>query len=112
MKTNKFNCDDKVVCVTDEYTHIKAGQEVTVDKYIVDGYFYIHEDVGSFDERYFKLVENESIYEIKEVVCDCGIFENGKLVLILNDYMNAKYILDILRHDEQKKRYSNMITLR
>lgn len=57
-------------------------------------------------------MDNKSRYEIKEVVCDYGIYENGKLVLILNDYMNTKYILDILRADEQKERYPNMVTLR
>ena len=57
-------------------------------------------------------MENKSSYEIRSAVCDYGIFENGKLVLILNDHMNAKYILDILQHDEQKKIYPYMVTLR
>ena len=54
----------------------------------------------------------KSRYELKNVVCYYGIYEYGKLVLILNNYMNAKYILDILRYDEQKKRYPNMVTMR
>lgn len=54
----------------------------------------------------------KSRYELKEVVCDYGIFEDNKLVLIVNDYMNAKFILDILRYDEQKRRYPNMVTMR
>lgn len=57
-------------------------------------------------------MDNKSRYEMKAVVCDYGIYENGNLVLILNDYINAKSILDILRYDEQKKRYPNMVTLR
>lgn len=55
---------------------------------------------------------SESRYEMKNVVCDYGIFENDKLILIVNDHMNAKYILDILRYDEQKKRYPNLVTMR
>ncbi|MBC5998316.1 hypothetical protein H8923_16320 [Romboutsia hominis] len=47
-------------------------------------------------------MDNKSRYEIEEGVCDYGIYENGKLVLILNDYINAKSILDILRYDEQE----------
>ena len=54
----------------------------------------------------------KSRYKLKNVVCDYGIYEDDKLVLILNDYMNAKYILDILRYDEQKKRYPNIVTMR
>lgn len=57
-------------------------------------------------------MDNKSRYEMKAVVCDYGIYENGNLVLILNDYINAKNILDILKYDEQKKRYPNMVTLR
>ena len=47
----------------------------------------------------------KSRYKLKHVVSDYGIYEDDKLVLILNDYMNANFILDILRCDEQKKRY-------
>lgn len=51
-------------------------------------------------------------YELRSVVCDYGIYRNGKLILILNDYTNARYILDILKYDEQKKRYPNMVMMR
>lgn len=51
-------------------------------------------------------------YELRSVVCDYGIYQNGKLILVLNDYINARYILDILKYDEQKKRYPNMVTMR
>ena len=59
-----------------------------------------------------KASSSSSKYELKDVVCDYGIYENGELKLIINNYMNAKYILDILKYDENKKRYPNMITLR
>lgn len=51
-------------------------------------------------------------YEIKEVVCDYGVYEDGKLILILNDYINAKLIVDILETDSKKKRYQNLIQFR
>lgn len=51
-------------------------------------------------------------YELKNVVSDYGIFENGEMILLLNDYMNAEYILNILRCDEKKKRYPNIVTMR
>lgn len=46
---------------------------------------------------------SKSKYELRNVVCDYGIYENGELVLLLNDHMNAAYILDILKSDEQKR---------
>lgn len=42
-------------------------------------------------------------YEVKEVVCDYGIYENGKLVLIVDDHYNAKLIADILKADNEKR---------
>ncbi len=51
-------------------------------------------------------------YEVKEVVCDYGIYENGKLVLLVNDYQNAKLIVDILKADNEKKRYQNLVQYR
>lgn len=56
--------------------------------------------------------KNKSKYELKNVVCDYGIFENGEMVLLINDYINAKHILDILRYDEDRKRYPNIVTMR
>ena len=41
-------------------------------------------------------------YEIKDVVCDYGIFENDELKLILNDRRNAELILKILELDMNK----------
>ena len=46
----------------------------------------------------------QSRYELKNVVCDYGIYEENKLVLILNDYVNAENILKILKEDEENKR--------
>lgn len=63
-------------------------------------------------EEVSKELENKTMYELKDVVCDYGIHENGKLALVLNDRVNAKMILDILKYDEQHKRYPNMITMR
>lgn len=43
-------------------------------------------------------------YEIKDVVCDYGIFENDELKLILNDRRNAELILKILELDKNNHR--------
>lgn len=48
-------------------------------------------------------MENKSRYELKPIVCDYGIFENEKLILLLTQYGNAKKILEILKSDEQMK---------
>ncbi len=45
-------------------------------------------------------------YEIKPVVCDYGIFENGELKLILNCRSNAQTIVNILNADLKKKEYA------
>lgn len=47
----------------------------------------------------------KSKYELKKVVCDYGIYEDDKLILVLHDFMNAKLILEILKYDEAHKRY-------
>lgn len=44
-------------------------------------------------------------YSVKEVVCDYGIYENGKLIMILNDRENALLIKKILEEDSVHKRY-------
>lgn len=38
-------------------------------------------------------------YEVKPVVCDYGVFENGELKLILNRRSNAEKIVNILETD-------------
>lgn len=43
--------------------------------------------------------------EVKSVVCDYGIYEKGKLILILNDRENAELIKKILEADIEHKRY-------
>lgn len=45
-------------------------------------------------------------YEIKPVVCDYGIFENGELKLILNCRSNAQTIVNILNADLENKEYA------
>lgn len=48
-------------------------------------------------------------YEIKPVVSDYGIFENGELKIIVDVYSNAMLILEILNHDLKNKSYINQI---
>ena len=40
-------------------------------------------------------------YEIRDVVSDYGIYEDGELKLILNSRSNAEYIKEILEHEER-----------
>ena len=40
-------------------------------------------------------------YEVKDVVCDYGIYEESELVLILNSKANALMIKEILEDDEK-----------
>lgn len=40
-------------------------------------------------------------YEVKDVVCDYGVYEKGKLLLICNSRANALLIKDILEKDIQ-----------
>lgn len=39
-------------------------------------------------------------YEVRDVVCDYGVFEDGKLILILNSRSNAQLIVKILEADQ------------
>lgn len=43
-----------------------------------------------------------SKYEVKSVVCDYGVFENGELRLILNNRANARLVKAILEKDEKE----------
>lgn len=43
--------------------------------------------------------------EVKPVVCDYGVFENGELKLILDSYHNATLIKEIIEADLRKERY-------
>ena len=42
-----------------------------------------------------------SEYEIRDVVCDYGVYENGKLILILNSRRIALEIVRLLKEDER-----------
>lgn len=48
-------------------------------------------------------------YTVKDVVCDYGVYEDDRLLVILNDAVNAKLIADILNSDLKKKRYSTIL---
>ena len=50
-----------------------------------------------------------SKYEVKAVVCDYGIYEDGELKLILNSRRIALQIKDLLEEDERKHRELNPI---
>lgn len=45
-------------------------------------------------------------YEVKPVVCDYGVFENGELKLILDCRSNAETIVNILKADLEGKEYA------
>ena len=45
-------------------------------------------------------------YEVKPVVSDYGVFENGELKLILECRSNAETIVNILNADLDKKEYA------
>lgn len=49
------------------------------------------------------------MYQVKDVVCDYGVFRNGELIpeLILNSRSNAELIAEILTLDEQHKKYED-----
>lgn len=40
-------------------------------------------------------------YEVKDVVCDYGIYEDGQLVLIVNSRTIALKILELLKEDQR-----------
>ena len=48
-------------------------------------------------------------YEVKPVVCDYGVFENGELKLILDCRNNAETIVNILKADLDGKEYAVLI---
>lgn len=50
-----------------------------------------------------------SEYEVKDVVCDYGVFENGELKLILNSRTIAERIVALLEEDERRHRELNPI---
>ena len=52
-------------------------------------------------------------YEVKDVVCDYGVFEDGKLVpqLILNSRSNAELVKSILEADERHEVFKENISI-
>ncbi|MGL5460557.1 MAG: hypothetical protein ACRDBY_13155, partial [Cetobacterium sp.] len=42
--------------------------------------------------------------EVKDVVCDYGVYEDDKLIYIFNDRENAKLVKEILEKDSKYKR--------
>lgn len=46
-----------------------------------------------------------NVYTVQSVVCDWGVYENGKLIVVVNSYSNAKLIVDILNADIKHERY-------
>lgn len=49
------------------------------------------------------------IYEVRDVVCDYGVYENGELKLILNSRRIAEKIVELLKEDDHKDRELNPI---
>ncbi|SCJ09138.1 Uncharacterised protein [uncultured Clostridium sp.] len=48
-------------------------------------------------------------YEVRPVVCDYGVFENGELKLILECRSNAQTIVNILNADLENKEYAVLV---
>lgn len=48
-------------------------------------------------------------YEVKDVVCDYGVYEDGELKLILNSRRIAEQIVTLLKEDERLHRELNPI---
>ena len=46
-------------------------------------------------------------YEVRDVVCDYGVYENGELKLILNSRRIAEKIVELLKEDDRKDRELN-----
>lgn len=92
---------NKYTAILDEeleehYINSDEGYEYPVAHY-AEGELVVDED--------FKLVE---IFKVKDIVCDYGVYQNDKLILILNDRYNANLIAEILNTDIDKKRYQKI----
>lgn len=48
-------------------------------------------------------------YEVKDTVCDYGVYENGELKLILNSRRIALQIVELLKEDERIHRELNSV---
>lgn len=49
-------------------------------------------------------------YEVRDVVCDYGVYENGELKLILNSRRIALEIVKLLEEDENIGKLNNIPT--
>lgn len=49
-------------------------------------------------------------YEVRDVVCDYGVYENGELKLILNSRRIALEIVKLLEEDEKIGKLNNIPT--
>ena len=47
-------------------------------------------------------------YEVRNVVCDYGVYENGELKLILNSKRIALEIVKLLEEDERIEKLNNI----
>ena len=47
-------------------------------------------------------------YEVRDVVCDYGVYENGELKLILNSKRIALEIVKLLEEDERIEKLNNI----
>lgn len=47
-------------------------------------------------------------YSVRPVVCDCGVYENDKLIVVCERYSNALLIADILNLDLQNKSFCDL----
>lgn len=50
----------------------------------------------------------EMTYEVRDVVCDYGVYENGELKLILNSRRIALEIVKLLEEDERIEKLNNI----
>jgi hypothetical protein len=50
-----------------------------------------------------------SKYEVRDVVCDYGIYEDGELKLIVNSRRTAEKIVELLQVDDQRHRELNPV---
>ena len=48
-------------------------------------------------------------YEVRDIVCDYGVYEDGELKLILNSRRIALQIVELLKEDERVHRVLNSI---
>lgn len=87
-------CKDNSVCCDD---NCKRCANLIYSRYI--------EQNARFKEMQAKM----SKYEVRDVVCDYGVYVDGELKLILNSRQIAGQIVSLLVEDERKHRELNPI---